>query len=211
MKRSHIIKAATFTIYNSENNKKRTLGVVFKAPPKTSKQIETTIFKIIPQEIRSRILFQPPRGYHFTLQWAPEEYLKRIDLKIFNQKLKKLLQYHHPVKGNLYLPYLGNDGLYGILKTRSDNEIFQLRQDIHKLWKQFKLPIGLNSQNHELMYISVARYIERFSPEEVDKLGKLYAYEIPNVILNEVLVVVNDKFMTLENTEIIDSLILSEI
>lgn len=211
MKHRHLIKTGNFTIYNSEKNKKRTLGIVLKVPARTSKQIKNALLKNIPLEVRSKILFQPPEGYHFTLQWTPERYLRSMDVNIFTQKLRDLLQHYYPMEGNLYLPYFGSTGLYGIFKTKPDNGVLQMRQDIHKLWGQFRLPTGSNSQNYDLMYISVARYIERFSPGEVEKLGKLYAYEIPNIILNEVSVVVNDKFMTSENTKIIDSLILGKI
>lgn len=205
------IGSGNFVLYHpdDERNKKRTLAVVFKVSDINSDKISDILDKTIPATKKEKLLFQPRQGFHFTIQWAPEECLSQINLSEYLPKIKKTLNKFPPIKGSLYLPFSGSAGLYGLLKTKSDDEMLKIRKDIHLLWKEMGLTTGLNPKKYDLMYISLVRYLPSFNQNDYKKLKEIPIKIIPNITLNEVRIVLNDKFMTPEKTQILNKIVLS--
>ena len=162
----------------------------------------------IPQNLRSKLLFQPAEGFHFTIQWSPEEYLTKIDIETLLSELKNILNNFSPINGNLFAPFFGRAGLFGMLKTETDLEIPKIRSKVHQLWKKFGLPPGLNLKDYDLAYISLVRYLGKFNQDEIKQFKDISLKKISNVILSEARVVLNDKIMNTNKTKILEKIIL---
>jgi hypothetical protein len=206
------IDSGNFVLYNpdDERNKKRTLAVVFKVSNTDSDKISDILNKTIPAIEKEKLLFQPRQGRHFTIQWAPEEFLSQINLAEFLPNIKNILSKFPPIRGSLHLPFSGNFGLYGILKTKSNDEMSIIRKEINLLWKEIGLPTGQSSKkSYDSAYTSLVRYLQPFNQNDYKKLKKIPIEIIPNITLVEVWIVLNDKFMTPKKTQILDKIVIS--
>lgn len=183
------------------SSKKRTLGLIFKVPEGTSKTIYGYLEKTIPEHLKKQIAIQPWEGYHFTIQWSPEKPLRSKDVSQIGKDLQILLAEFSPIKGNLLFPFFGKAGLLGIFKTEADKEFPHLRQAVNKLWKSFGLPLGVPPKYSDLAYLSLTRYKKSFTPKDKQFLKNLSVNKTPRIAFSEALLVLNDKFMTPENTE----------
>jgi len=180
----------------------RTLGLVFKVPPKAGQKIRNSLDEIVPDSLRGRILFQPWQGYHFTVQWSPKEKVKDKNLDQIIKGLESLLSEFPPIKGEIVFPFLG---LLGFLKTKDNREFSEIRNEVNKLWSSFGLSLGAKKYLEKypgLAYLSLSRYTGSFGCEEKQLLKNFPTDQPQSVCFKEALLVINDKFMKPENTEI---------
>lgn len=176
-------------------NKLIAISLITKLPTAVSQQIHHTLQQQIPKQFQPKILFQPPEGFHFTIQWTSNEDLFKIDTAQFEYQIVDLFMKYFPIIGDLYYPFFGPAGLGGILKTKTDVEFKNLRTEVLPIWNSFGLTQGY-SANLALAYVSFSRYIDTFTKEESQLLMNLPTQIIKNVSLDNLLLVLNNKFVT---------------
>lgn len=121
----------------------------------------------------------------------------------FKKELKEVFGKFAPIKGEVALPYFGKAGLLGIFKTEDDKEFLAIRQKIHHLWYDLRLPLGLPQKYYDLAYLSLTRYTGKFTQPEKEVLKNLPKQKISGVILAKVFLILNDKFMTPKDTKVL--------
>lgn len=185
--------------------KTRSLSLVFKISSETSQKIRNSLDEIVPDSLKKRILFQPWQGYHLTVQWAPGEEIKNKSLNQFVKELERIFLKVPPIEGEIFFPFFGAVGLIGFLKTKTDREFLEIRDKVNKIWASFGLSLGAKKHLEKypgLAYLSLSRYTGGFSLKEKHLLKNLPTNRPQSVCFKEALLVLNDKFMTPENTEI---------
>jgi hypothetical protein len=199
------IESGNLALYNpaDSKNQTRTLGVVFKVADETSESIAKLLHDKVPTTLKDKIIFQPANGFHFTIQWAPEEYLNKVNVDLLWERIQQSLTPYSVIQGDLSFPFVGRAGLFGLLDTKTNDDMLSIRQAVHKIWEAFNLPTGLNPKDYDLAYISTARYMTSFTQAEIAELMTIKPEVIEGVKLDEVRLVINDKFMTIENTPIL--------
>jgi len=204
------IKIKNVDVISPQNilSKKRTFSLIFKVPVKASGKIYKYLEETIPERLKRQMILQPWKGYHFTVQWSPEESLKDKNISQVIEKLQVLLVEFPPIKGDLLFPFFGRAGLLGIFKTETDKEFFHLRQKVNEVLKSFNLPLGVPPKYSDLAYLSLTRYKESFTPKDKQFLKNLSVNKTPSIVFSEALLVLNDKFMTSKNTKIFKKLTL---
>lgn len=198
-------------VFDVKEEPKRNLGLVFKVPLNTSRKIKNVLDEIIPESLKGRILFQPFQGYHFTIQWSSEEYHRKINMALLKKELMEIFSELSPIEGQILFPYFGKMGLLGIFKTKRDRELLVIRQRVYQIWQDLGLPLGFPQKYYDLAYLSLSRYAGKFTKAERESLRNLPKQEIPEVRLTKTILVLNDKFMTPENTEVLKELVLRGI
>ncbi len=190
--------------------KERTFALVFKIPIEASKEIKRTLSQSIPKHLKEKFLFQPYKGYHFSIQWCHEEELKGKEISDISAKFRNLLSKTNPIKGDFIFPLFGKAGFMGMLKTRTDQDFLLLREKVNKVWSSLGLPLGVPPKYSELAYVSLTRFNKVLTDKEKRLLKNLRVEKIPDIVLDEATLVLNDKFMTPEKTEILYKLTLGK-
>lgn len=200
------IASGNLTILDPDPDPPQAFGLTFKVSGVDAKRIEDVLERCVPVGIRRKLFFQPASGFHFTIQWSPDQYLEKIDLDNLSIETKKLFDQLSPMAGDLYLPFVGAAGLYGLLKTNPDSQMQAVRRQVAVLWERFDLPFGLKPQDLSLAYISLIRYRENLSSEEIRQLENIPTTTLAKVNLSQVWLAKNDKFMTPEKTTVFDKI-----
>jgi len=183
----------------------RTLSLVFKVPSEASQKIRNSLDEIVPDSLKERVLFQPWRSYHFTVQWSPSGEIKDKNLEQITKELESLFSKFPPIKGEIVFPFFGVVGLLGFLRTKKNREFPEIRDKINKSWSSFGLSLGAKKYLEKypgLAYLSLSRYTGVFNHEEKHLLKNLPTDRPQGVCFKEALLVLNDKFMTPKDTEI---------
>lgn len=184
----------------------RTLGLLFKIPPESSQKIKDRLDKTIPNPLKKKILLQPWQGYHLTVQWSPERETTKIKMGQFTKTLESYFSKISPIRAKIVFPFFGVVGLLGLLKTEKNREFLEIRKRANEVWKSFGLTLGAQGyleKYPDLAYLSLSRYIDIFNSREKNLLKNLQVSQVKNVYFDEALLVLNDKFMTPEKTEIL--------
>lgn len=181
----------------------RTVSLVFKISDGASKKIAEALEKI-PDDLKKEMVFQPYQGYHLTIQWFPEEHLSLVNERFFKDLLEVFAGFKI-INGSLVFPLLGRAGLLGTIKTETDLEMSHIRSEVNGVWKKYNLPFGLDPKYEGLSYMSLSRFVAELTQEEKFFLKEYPQQEIPGIALSQARLVLNDKFMTPENTKVLQT------
>lgn len=192
-------------LYEVQKLKKpaRALSLVFKVPSPVNKKILQRLQQIITFPLTSFITFQPYQGYHFTIQWAPENEAEKLDLVSFISELKQALKNFNRIKGKILFPFFGRAGLMGMFKTENDDEFLKIREKIEPVWQQAGLTLKFGQEFYPLAYLSLTRYPTLMTSEAKPGFKNLPTQKVEDVSLNSVLLVLNDKFLTPRSTRVL--------
>ncbi len=182
---------------------KRTLSLVFKLSSDLSQKIREDLDRAIPENLKGKIIFQPSEGYHLTLFWSPKDNLEGLNLPQFTQTLSQLFSKVSPITGTISFPYFGRGGMLNIFTTEMGEETLSLRRKLEQIFLSFGASPGFREEYYDLTWGSLTRYSAEFTKDEKQILKNLTVIEIPSVTFNEVVLVLTDKFLTPENTEIL--------
>jgi hypothetical protein len=198
-----IIEEGNVEVFKEESNSKRTLSLVFRLSSDLSQKIREDLDRVIPESLKGKIIFQPSEGYHLTLFWSPKDNLEGLNLPQFTQTLSQLFSKTPAITGTISFPYFGKGGMLSIFTTEREEEILSLRKRLQEIFLSFGVNPGFREAYYDLIWGSLTRYSAEFTQEEKQILKNLTVIEVPSVTFNEAVLVLNDKFLTPENTEIL--------
>ena len=185
----------------------KTLSLVLKLNQDLSSEITSKLTQTIPENLKSKIIFQLPEGYHFTLYWSPQNDLTKSNLSQLTQSLKRLFKETLPTTGTINFPHFGKGGLFNIFLT-DDQKIIALREQLQQIFTDNGLPIGFRQEYYDLVWGSLTRYSQEFTAEEKVVLKNLPTFEMEKITFTEALLTLNDKFLTPEYTQILGRFLL---
>lgn len=183
----------------------KSLSLVFPLSERAAKKVYDQVNKAVPRTLKNHILFQLWQGYHFTIQWAPEEEATELILVDLEEKLANFFGQIPTLTGKMVFPFAGVAGLLGLFKTDDGKEFKEIRKGVNEIWRISGLTEGAGKHLEAypgIAYLSLSRYTQKFTPEEVETLFSLPTYSV-KVALTEARLVANDKLMTPEKTEVL--------
>lgn len=173
----------------------KVLTLVFKIDDDSAKKIDAYLKAAIPENIKDSLILQPYQGYHFTIQWTPDNATPNLVADI-----SKILSQTPAFDGNLVFPFAGHAGFMATLQPNLEPRFKKLREELESVWSDHNLKLGLAQANYEIIYSSLSRYKSQFSVQEAIDIP---LQSIPGIVFNEAQLVMADKFMNPENSDII--------
>ncbi|HUW24492.1 MAG TPA: hypothetical protein VMW04_02580 [Patescibacteria group bacterium] len=198
-----IIEEGNVEVFKEESNFKRALSLVFRLSPDLSQKIREDLNRVVPENLKGKIIFQPSEGYHLTLFWSPKDNLEGLDVPQFSQTLNQLFSKTPSITGTISFPHFGRGGMLSIFTTEMEEEIRSLRRKLEEIFLSFGVAPGFREEYYDLIWGSLTRHSAEFTKGEKQILKNLTVIEVPSVTFNKADLVLNDKFLTPENTKIL--------
>lgn len=190
------ISTANVDVFNEQtyDPNQKTISLIFKMPQPVTGAIADKLTGLVPAGIKDRIIFPDPESYHFTVQWAPDESKHVLTSPEILGKLGEIFSGALPIEGELHFPFFGRANLYGLLRTEEDgSDLKELRVKLQNLLEENGIGLGIKPDSYELAWTSLLRFNGTFIEAEKLLLKNLPVVTIPNVTLEEVSLVRNDK------------------
>ncbi len=178
-------------------------SLVIKIPDRVNLEIFQKLQDSIPSNIKPKIQFQPWEWYHLTIQWSPEKEIEEAKKTQLYTNLRRLIAKYPSIRGSFQFPFLGNGGPWGVFFSEEDGLIARLKERSTEVWKALEIKPFVPPIYYETNYISLSRFIQAPTVEELQTLKQLPLIKVENIILDRLLLIRNDKVMTPDRIEIL--------
>ncbi|KKU63401.1 hypothetical protein A2701_00025 [Candidatus Amesbacteria bacterium RIFCSPHIGHO2_01_FULL_47_34] len=177
----------------------KSLSILLTADEEWRDTLGEFVKRAIPSDLKDKIYFQPPEGYHVSLQWSkefPQEELRDLtaELEDYFRNIDKILI-----------------TLYGLYP--SDNN-FQLVGGASEIIRNFRAELTTIYEKHGakpklardngMTWISAARILQPFSKSEIEQAIQETGKEIfTDVSFSTAVLTLNDAMFSSQNSEIL--------
>lgn len=180
-------------------------GVILKVPDGANREIYRRLLESIPREYHANLLFQNPEWYHLTIQWAPEKEVAQEQRQNILNQVREIVEQTEQIRGKIRFPYLVDGGFMAAFFSETEGAVAHLKRRVQKVWHDQGIKLYLPEIYDEVAYISQSRVINQIDVSEIPKMKELPTQDV-DIVFEKALIVLNDRIMTPERVQVLDSI-----